>query len=343
MQSKDPAAPSSPPAPRLGRMIQLLVVSLSVLAIVGCSNEEPTSSTKDDSKYTIVGTVGMIADIARHVAGEHANVASIMNEGIDPHLYKPTRGDIVKLDSADVVFYNGLLLEGKMGEVLEKVRESGKPIYAIGEMIGERGYALGEFGAHYDPHLWMDVGAWIIGVECAADALCEYDPHNAEEYRSNAATYIDELKLLDAYARKAIESIPADKRVLVTAHDAFSYMGRAYGLDVRGIQGISTESEAGLRHINELIDFLIERELPAVFVETSVADKNVRALIEGAASRGHPVRIGGSLFSDAMGAPGSYEGTYIGMIDHNVTIIARGLGGDAPPGGMSGQLRGASE
>jgi manganese/zinc/iron transport system substrate-binding protein len=310
---------------------------LAVWVLAGCGGDAPAENV-DDGRYTIVATVGMIADVARHVAGEHARIESIMSEGIDPHLYKPTRGDVIRLESADIVFYNGLYLEGKMAEVLEKVRESGKPVFAVGEMIGEGGYGLASADQHYDPHLWMDVSAWIVGLRAIADSLAEYDPANAAEYRANADQYESQLRELDTYARRVIESIPERKRVLVTAHDAFGYMGAAYGLEVRGIQGISTESEAGLRHINELIDFLIEREIPAVFVESSVADKNVRALVEGAAARGHAVSIGGSLFSDAMGRPGTYEGTYIGMIDHNVTTIARALGGEAPSAGMQGKL-----
>jgi len=325
------------------RALAMLIVTLFALGPSACGGGGGASAHDGQEgraeTYKVVATVGMIADIARNVAGEHATVESIMSEGIDPHLYKPTRSDVVRLDSADVVFYNGLFLEGKMAEVLDKVRERGKPIFAVGELIGQRGYGLGESGQHYDPHLWMDVQAWILGVQAVAESLAQFDPAHADEYHSNEREYVSKLLALDAYARQVIGSIPESQRVLVTAHDAFAYMGRAYGLEVRGIQGISTESEAGLRHINELIDFLIARRLPAVFVESSVADKNVRALVEGAAAKGHEVRIGGSLFSDAMGAPGTYEGTYVGMIDHNVTIIARALGGDAPPRGLNGLLK----
>jgi manganese/zinc/iron transport system substrate-binding protein len=196
---------------------------------------------------------------------------------------------------------------------------------------------------HYDPHVWMDVRGWMKAVTVVEQALSEFDPDNAAVYQANAAAYIAELEALDAYVRKVIASIPENQRVLVTAHDAFNYLGRAYGLDVRGIQGLSTESEAGVQDIEKLIDFLVKRGLPAVFVETSVADKNVRALVEGAKARGHDVGIGGELFSDAMGEPGTYEGTYIGMIDHNATTIARALGGSAPARGMQGQLTGGHD
>jgi manganese/zinc/iron transport system substrate-binding protein len=184
----------------------------------------------------------------------------------------------------------------------------------------------------------MDVQGWMKAVETTVDALTGFDPSNETVYRKNASDYLAELAKLDEYAKEVIGAIPEDQRVMVTAHDAFRYLGRAYGIEVLGIQGISTESEAGLKDINRIVGLLVDREIPAVFVETSVSDKNVRALVEGAASRDHTVTIGGELFSDAMGRAGTYEGAYIGMIDHNATTISRALGGDAPQGGMQGKL-----
>jgi manganese/zinc/iron transport system substrate-binding protein len=288
--------------------------------------------------YKIATTVAMVTDIVKQVAGDRATVSGIIGEGVDPHLYKPTRSDVATLQSADVIFYSGLMLEGKMADTLVRVARS-KPVHAVTELLDEK-YLLEppDMAGHYDPHVWMDVQAWSKAVEAVARALGEFDPTNAEVYLSNARPLLSELERLDAYARKAIGTIPEPQRVLITAHDAFNYFGRAYGMDVRGIQGISTESEAGLQDINHLVDFIVERGVRAVFVETSVAEKNVRALIEGAKSRGHPLSIGGTLFSDAMGRAGTYEGTYVGMIDHNVTTIVRALGGSAPERGMSGQL-----
>jgi len=236
------------------------------------------------------------------------------------------------LNAADLIFYNGLLLEGKMADVLVQVATSGKPVHAVTEKILDDEQYLMEQddGSNYtDPHVWMDVEGWRTGVEVIAEALAAYDTEHAGDYASRAAAYSEKLRDLHAYAREATATIPEGQRVLVTAHDAFRYLGRAYGLEVRGIQGLSTESEAGVRDLEELIDFIVERNIPAVFVESSVADKNVRALVEGAKARGHQVRIGGELFSDAMGQAGSYEGTYIGMIDHNVTTIVNALGGSA--------------
>ncbi|WP_296896031.1 zinc ABC transporter substrate-binding protein [Thiohalocapsa sp.] len=283
--------------------------------------------------------MGMVADICRQGAGEHARVEGLIGEGADPHLYNPSHDDVVALQNADVVFYNGLMLEGKMTDMLLRIARRGRPIYAVTETILEQGdYVMTDAEHLYDPHVWMDVGGWMRAVDVVADALAQYDPTHAASYRANAEAYRQKLEQLDAYARQVIGSIPEDKRVLVTAHDAFNYLGRAYGLEVRGIQGLSTESEAGVQDIEHLVGYLVDNDIPAVFVETSVADKNVRALVEGARARGHEVKIGGELYSDAMGPAGSYEGTYIGMIDHNVTTIARALGGDAPAGGMSGRL-----
>ncbi len=200
-----------------------------------------------------------------------------------------------------------------------------------------------EFQGHTDPHVWMDVRAWMEAVKAVARSLGEVDPDNAAAYRENSGRYFAQLTKLDEHARRALASIPKDRRVLITAHDAFNYFGRAYGFDVRGIQGISTESEAGVADINKLVDFIVERKLPAIFVESSVSDKNIKALVEGSRSRGHTVRIGGQLFSDAMGRPGTYEGTYMGMIDHNVTTIVRALGGEAPERGLNGKLAAAGE
>lgn len=289
--------------------------------------------------YKIATTVGMITDIARQVAGDKAVVTGIIGEGIDPHLYKPTRGDVALLLDADVVFYNGLLLEGKMADALVKVARGGRPVFAVTESIDpEYLLAPSEFQGHYDPHVWMDPAAWMKGVEVIAESLAAFDPPNADYYAANAKAYVAEIEKLNAYSKEALASIPADRRIMITAHDAFNYFGRAFQLEVRGIQGISTESEAGLEEINRLVDLIVERKIPSVFVETSVADKNVRALVEGARSRGHDVTIGGSLFSDAMGQAGTYEGTYIGMIDHNVTLVTRALGGQAPERGMQGRL-----
>lgn len=330
-------------------MKRTLVCTLLLVFLAACKSDVPstppttsspsTGSASRGKTYTVVATTGMVADIVRAVAGDRAQVTNIIGEGVDPHLYTPTRADVAALSEADVVFYSGLLLEGKMSDVLVKVSR-GKLVVPVTESV-EESYLLEppEFAGHFDPHLWMDVKGWMKTVEVVQKTLSEYDSAGNETYQRNAKEYLMQLEKLDAYAKECIASIPEKSRVLVTAHDAFNYLGRAYGIEVLGIQGISTESEAGLGDLNKLVDTIVSRKIGAVFVETSVADKNVKALIEGAKSRGVSVKIGGELFSDAMGAPGTYEGTYIGMIDHNVTTITRALGGKAPEKGLAGKLK----
>ena len=292
-----------------------------------------------DYPFRVTATTGMVADVVRQVAGDRGEVTAIIGEGIDPHLYVPTRSDVAALMEADIVFYTGLLLEGKMTDTLVRVARGGRPVHAVTELVDESLLlAPEEFAGHFDPHLWMDVSGWMQAVGAVTGALTAFDPDGADGYRERAAAYLATLEELHAYALRVVGSVPEQQRILVTAHDAFNYFGRAYGLEVEGIQGMSTESEAGLDRINRLVALLVTRRIGAVFVETTIADRNVRALIEGAAARGHEVVVGGELFSDAMGQPGTYEGTYVGMLDHNVTTVARALGGNAPERGFQGRL-----
>jgi manganese/zinc/iron transport system substrate-binding protein len=289
--------------------------------------------------YRIVGTTGQVADIARNVAGPRAEVGQLLAGGVDPHLYKLTRSDVAILAGADVIFYNGLLLEGKMTDALVRVASTGRPVVAVTLGIPEELLLEPEeFEGAYDPHVWFDLGTWAYAVDEVARTLSAYDPEGAADYAANAEAYKAEILELDAYTRAVLATIPEDVRVLVTAHDAFNYFGRAYDFEVRGIQGLSTESQAGLREIEEIVGLLVEREIPAVFTEASVSDRNVRALIEGARAQGHDVILGGQLFSDTPGAEGTWEGTYLGMLDHNATTIALALGGEAPPDGARGLL-----
>ncbi len=315
-------------------LLRLSLFIILVLMHASCSPVgSPIEKTEQAGFIKVVCTTGMIADIARAVCGSCGEVEAIIGSGVDPHLYKPTRDDVVQLAGANMILYNGFHLEGKMTEVLIAQKKE-KPVIAVAEetLVRRPDLAISENedeGSQTDPHLWMDVQAWIETVDVVAEALAAYDPVHIDTYKANAQTYKEILVKLDAYATASLATVGLEQRVLVTAHDAFGYFGRAYSIDVRGIQGLSTESEAGLYDLKKLIDYIVERALPAVFVESSVADKNVRALVEGAAARGHLVSIGGELFSDAMGAPGTYEGTYIGMIDHNVTTIVNALGGVA--------------
>jgi manganese/zinc/iron transport system substrate-binding protein len=288
--------------------------------------------------YKVTTTVGMVTDIVRQVAGDKAAVTGIMGAGVDPHLYKPTRDDVASMMRADVIFYSGLMLEGKMADTLIKIART-KPVHAVTELIEEK-YLLEpeEMQGHYDPHVWMDPSAWGKAVEFVGRALAEYDPANAEHYRRNAADYAKRCEELAAYGRRVLSTIPETSRVLISSHDAFNYFGRAFGLEVMGVQGLSTESEAGLQRINGLVDYIVKKQVRAVFVESSVSPRNIEALVQGVQSRGKALRIGGELYSDAMGAEGTYEGTYLGMLDHNITLVARALGGEAPERGWQGKL-----
>jgi manganese/zinc/iron transport system substrate-binding protein len=307
-----------------------LLLSLLTVVCLGCTQPSTPNkaNTNFSGKYPIKATVtvGMVADLVREIGGDKVNVQQLLGSGVDPHLYKPTRDAVQALTNADIVFFNGLMLEGKMAETLHRL-EKNKPSVAVAERIPpERlGDNKGEHD-HPDPHVWMDVSLWSDAAQVVCDALCEYDPPNAEGYRERTKAVREKLSALHQYGIKQIGCIPNDQRVLVTSHDAFRYFGRAYGIEVQAIQGISTESEAGLQRVNDLVDMLVKRKVKAVFVESSVPKESIEALLKGAESRGHKVEIAGELFSDAMGNEGQYEGTYVGMMDHNLTSIARSLG-----------------
>lgn len=320
-------------------MIKIASLAFSVLALQGCGDPvteiEPRTAADDSvPEIGIVATTGMIGDLVRGVVGDRGEVAVLMGEGIDPHLFTPTASDVRRLLAADVVFHNGLMLEGRMGTVLSSADGPLARSIAVTEVLPEETLlhppdAVG----HADPHVWMDVLAWSETIEPIVRGLCETDPEGCEVFEANGIRLLEDLAALDRYARSVVVTVPSNQRVLVTAHDAFGYFGRAYGLEVHGIQGLSTESEAGLADMNRLVRMIAERGIPAVFVESSVSKKNVMALVEGAASLDHEVTVGGELYSDAMGAPGTWEGTYPGMIDHNVSTIGRALGGRVPDGG----------
>lgn len=283
----------------------------------------------------IVATTGMIADAARRISG--LPVVGLMGPGLDPHGHRPTRSDILALSRADLVLWHGLNLEAQFVRLMADLSAT-KPVVAVAEGIDpEQFLSDPDYPDRPDPHIWFDPALWSQVTEVVERAVAPFSPAAAAAGQS----YRDEIAVLAAYATEVLATIPPEARVLITAHDAFSYFGRAYGIEVMGIQGISTESEAGLSRISELVNLLVTRKIPAVFVESSVSDRSIRALIEGAAAQGHQVAIGGELFSDAMGPDGSYEGTYLGMFDHNVTTIARALGGRAPERGAAGKLRGA--
>ncbi|MBD0291698.1 MAG: zinc ABC transporter substrate-binding protein [Thermoleophilia bacterium] len=267
----------------------------------------------------------MIADLVREVGGTRVSVTGLMGPGVDPHLYKASEGDVTTLASADVVFYNGLHLEAKMADVLERI-QGRISTSAVTDGIPRAGLlAPPQFAGQYDPHVWFDVTFWMRAAETVRDTLVRLDPTHAETYRRNAARYLRRLRALDAEIRRLVARIPPDRRVLVTAHDAFGYFGRAYGFQVLGLQGISTAAEAGTADVQRLADLIAQREIPAIFVESSVPQQTIKAVQEAVRSRGFDVEIGGQLFSDAMGDAGTPEGTYIGMVLSNVRTIVEGL------------------
>lgn len=290
------------------------------------------------ARLNVVATTGMIADAARVIGGDRVEVTALMGAGVDPHAYRQTRTDILALTRADLVLWHGLYLEAQMEDFLRELGKRRRVVAVAEALPKERLITHDDYPDKHDPHVWMDTDLWTGVVGAVREALSAARPDAREAFAANAAGHIAEIAELGTYARRVLASVPPAQRLLVTAHDAFNYFGRAHGYEVLGIQGISTESEPGLNRIRELVDVLASRRIGAIFVESSVSDRNIRALIEGAGARGHSVIVGGELFSDAMGAPGSYEGTYLGMIDHNVTTIARSLGGDAPPRGRLGRL-----
>ena len=268
----------------------------------------------------------MVADAARHVGGARVEVTALMGPGIDPHVYKASEGDVELLVDADLVLFNGLHLEARLAEVLERLRERA---HAVTDGIPRaRLLAPPAFAGQFDPHVWFDVRLWALVVARVADVLAERDPAGAAGYHAAARRYVGELRELDAWIRREARRVPAERRVLVTAHDAFNYFGRAYGFEVRGLQGISTATEAGAGDVQRLAHFIAARRIPALFVETSVSPRAIEAVRAAVRSRGFEVGIGERLFSDAMGDPGTPEGTYAGMVRSNVRAIVTGLRGD---------------
>ena len=298
--------------------------TLTLLTGIGCDGKrQPDAATT--GKLTVVTTIGMITDIVRNVGGTHVEVTGLMGPGVDPHLYKATAGDVARLTSAKLIFYNGLHLESKMGEILAKMTGNTKTIAVTDDVDKAHLLTPPEFEGQYDPHLWFDVTLWMKAVEKVRNTLIEIDPGHQADYEANAERYLAELAELHQYVKTQAEKVPSEQRVLVTAHDAFNYFGKAYGFEVRGLQGISTATEAGIADVQELATFIAERRIPAIFVESSVSSRSIEAVKAAVNSKGFNVKIGGQLFSDAMGTDGTPAGTYIGMVRHNIDTITAAL------------------
>jgi manganese/zinc/iron transport system substrate-binding protein len=300
----------------------LFLIGASLLFLACDTQKKDRDKTQ---KIKIVTTTGMIKDAVEHVVGDKAEVIALMGPGVDPHLYKATQGDLDKLTHADVIFYNGLHLEGKMGEVFEKLGKL-KPVIAVAKDIPESSLrTIPGFENTHDPHIWFNVKLWEEAVKAISGFMIEYDSASAPLYETNKLKYLAQMDSLHTAVKEQILLIPEQQRVLITAHDAFGYFGDAYNIEVRGLQGISTVSEFGLRDVTELVNFIISRKIKAIFVETSVSQKSINAVVEGCHQKGWDVKIGGSLYSDAMGAAGTPEGNYLGMVSANVRTIVTAL------------------
>lgn len=302
------------------RFLGVVVFSLSLI-LFGCS----TDTTKEDREGVVVATTGQIADAIKAISGGHLQVSALMGPGVDPHLYKATQSDLSKLDKAEVIFYNGLHLEGQMLDIFEQMSKS-KSVLAVGETLNKSDLLASDDDAMlHDPHIWFDIELWKGVVQAIGTKLQEEYPEFKDDFVANEKEYLKQLDELQVYAKNRVNEIPEKQRILVTAHDAFNYFGRSQGFDVRGLQGLSTDSEYGVKDVQEMVNFLVANKIKAIFIESSVSDKAMKAVIEGAKEKGHDIVIGGELFSDAMGAEGTKEGTYIGMYQHNIDTIVDAL------------------
>ena len=310
------------------KIMQRIYISVCLIGILvwsGCGDPKGQPGAATGDKLRVVTTIGMITDVVKNVGGPRVEVTGMVAPGVDPHFYNPTPKDVQKLGSAHIIFYNGLHLEAKMTDIFADISTDTLTV-AVTDAV-DRSLLLTppEYEGLYDPHLWFDVKLWMQAAGKVRDALSEFDADNAVLYRSNAERYLTKLMALDEYVKSQVERVPSQQRVLVTAHDCFNYFGEAYGFEVRGLQGISTATEIGIADVQELATFIAERGISAIFVESSVSSRNLEAVKAAVKSKGFDVKIGGVLFTDAMGNEGTPEGTYIGMIRHNIDTIVHAL------------------
>lgn len=309
-----------------------LLALLALPVVTGCGRISQGQELPDlgDRIIRVTATTGQVADLARQVGGERVSVDGLMGPGVDPHLFKASERNVEELIDSDAIFFNGLHLEGKLGELLERLSER-RPVVAVGDAIPDALLTSPpEFEGNPDPHVWFDPTMWAYTCRSMGEALTSIDPSHGQMYTDAVTSYTVQLDELDRYAAERFSGIPDQQRVLVTAHDAFGYLGRRYDLEVVGLQGISTSTEAGIRDVQRIADLLVERRVPSIFVETSVPRRTIEAVQVATADRDWRVTIGGELFSDALGDIGTPEGTYLGMFRHNVDSIVAGLTGDDP-------------
>jgi manganese/zinc/iron transport system substrate-binding protein len=316
-------------------MVRLWTFICIAAMLAGCAPGPDDSSSGDGPPFRVVATTTLVADLVRAIGGERVEVTPLMGAGVDPHLYKATAGDVQRMRTADLVVYTGLHLEGKMVDVLEQLPQSGVPATAVTECVPETQLLNVEgYDDVHDPHIWFDVSLWAAAASCVQEALVEIDPDGAATYSATMGDYGGQLEALNQWIRDQIATVPVERRILVTAHDAFAYFGAAYDIEVLGLLGVSTASEAGTSDVQELAELIVTRDIPAVFIETSVPTRYIEALQQSVRSAGGAVSVGGHLYSDALGDPDSPQGTYIGTVRHNVETIVSALGGhgttDAP-------------
>ena len=305
-----------------------IIIGISVIFVENNNDVKINDLKNSDGiseKIIVTTTTNVITDLVENIGGDHVFVTGLMGPGVDPHLYRPSAGDVKKLQNADIIFYNGLDLEGKMGDIFVKIGREGTSVLAVSENIPPESLLTLENDGNFDPHIWWDVELWAEAAKVVAIGLKEYDPENSEKYEKNLSEYLNQLEILNSNNLNKINSIPQEQRVLVTAHDAFQYFGHTYGFEELSIQGWSTDSEAGIREIQNLADEISKRKIKALFVETSISPATIEALEAAIQDKGHDIVIGGELFSDAIGEKGTPEGTYVGAFTHNIDTIVKAL------------------
>lgn len=308
------------------KVILLVTALVIILGVFFVTAKKDSGGTEAGGKIKVVTTTTMITDLVKEIAGDKIEVNGLMGAGVDPHLYKASEGDVKKLSEAKAIIYNGLHLEGKLDDIFEKMQSRGIKVYALAESIDKSKLIPSEdFDSNYDPHVWFSTELWKELTKYSGDILAEVDPDNAEYYKSNAEEYIKKIDEFEKYSFEKIERLAKDQRILITAHDAFNYFGKVYGFEVLGLQGLSTASEAGVQDVKNLADYIYAKKVKAIFVESSVPKRNIEALKKAVESRGFKVEIGGELFSDALGSPGTEEGTYLGMFKHNMDTVVDAL------------------
>lgn len=302
-------------------MKKLVFIAVILMGIISCKNGNETNS-----KLKVVTTTTMITDLVQNIGGNYIAVEGLMGSGVDPHLYKASEGDVNKIARADVIFYGGLHLEGKLVEVFEKMGSQNINTIAVSDTLDKKTLIGSEyFASNYDPHIWFDVTNWELITQFVVKKLSEANPENQAIFKKNGEDYLNKLQALNVHIKSVIKTLPENKRILVTAHDAFNYFGQAYGFEVVGLQGLSTATEAGVQDVQNLATFIIDKQVKAIFIESSVPKRTIEALQAAVQSKGFDVQIGGTLYSDALGNAGTEEGTYIGMFRYNVNTIVNAL------------------